>query len=213
LSAQPAAPTHGAGFVFLPLCLHAFRSSGQNAGTAAAPPRSLEENVLNSAVKHDLVTQLQEKARDEARSMFFFKWYGANLDTTLKVPAFHEDYKYVKTIGVSVFNKKEWTSKHFGYTRASLRVLYNLNDFDDASAYIQVGGTTNYWFDNKLFIFDDTLLHQSVNDSDKSRYCMFIDIVRPSPLPAVLGLVVFLFRTISGRFNAVFYQRWKIIRP
>jgi beta-hydroxylase len=169
-------------------------------------------HVIDSALQADLVTQLQEKTRDHARTMFFFKWYGANVDTTLKIPAFHADYRYVKTIGVSVFNKKEWTSKHFGYTRASLRVLYNINDSEDASAYIQVGAAVNYWRDNKLFIFDDTLMHQSINDSDKPRYCLFIDIVRPSLLPAVLGVVIDTIRIVAGRVNSIFYNRWKLLR-
>jgi beta-hydroxylase len=29
-------------------------------------------------------------------------------------------------------------------------------------------------------MFDDTLLHRSVNDTDETRYCAFIDILRPS---------------------------------
>jgi len=52
---------------------------------------------------------------------------------------------------------------------------------------IVVGKTTNYWCENKLFIFDDTLLHQSFNESDKARYCLFVDIVRPSLVPALLA--------------------------
>ena len=92
--------------------------------------------------------------------MVFFRWYGINVDTFVNIPAFHEPWKYIQTIGVSVFNKKVSTSKHFGYLRASLRILYNLNDMKDRSAYIEVGNTINYWSENKLFIFDDTLLHE-----------------------------------------------------
>src|SRR5262249_35412363 len=59
--------------------------------------------------------------------------------------------------------------------RASLRILYNLNDMNDDSAYIVVGNATSYWRENKLFIFDDTLLHQSFNETDQTRYCLFVD--------------------------------------
>jgi aspartyl/asparaginyl beta-hydroxylase (cupin superfamily) len=38
----------------------------------------------------------------------------------------------------------------------------------DDSAYI-VGGDTTRWRDNKLFIFDDTLLHESINHTDQAR--------------------------------------------
>ena len=143
--------------------------------------------------------------------MFFFKWYGADVDTIVDVPPFHEDYKHIKTIGVSVFSKKESTSKHFGPLRATFRVLYNVNQMDDNSAYIVVGDKTNYWRENKLFIFDDTLLHQSFNESDKARYCLFVDIVRPSAVPALMGFVVDVNRILFKGLNSIFYKKWKVI--
>jgi beta-hydroxylase len=171
------------------------------------------QRVLDTAISSDLVGLLQEKVGDEPRAMFFFKWYGKNVETDLRIPAFHDDYKYVKTIGVSVFSKRESTSRHFGYTRASLRVLYNINDIDNRRAHIVVGPVDHYWCEKKLFIFDDTLLHQSFNESDEWRYCMFIDIVRPSSVPTVMYFFIQCIRSVSGRFNSIFYQRWKIIRP
>ena len=112
------------------LCLP-YRNKGvyQLADLPAAYQQEIT-TVIDAAVKADLVQQLQDRSRDQARSMFFFKWYGDNVDTSLQIPAFHRDYKYIKTIGVSVFNKREVTTWHFGFTRASFRVLYNLNDFD-----------------------------------------------------------------------------------
>ena len=82
--------------------------------------------------------------------MLFFRRYGKNIDASLQVPAFHQSWKYVQSIGVSVFNRRVTTSKHFGYLRASLRVLYNLNDMKDDSAYIVVGGIISSWRENKL---------------------------------------------------------------
>jgi beta-hydroxylase len=167
--------------------------------------------VIDAAHKENIVGQLQRTAAAHARSMFFFKWYGANVKTVIDVPAFQRDYKYIKTIGVSVFSKKESTSKHFGPMRATFRVLYNVNDMDDDSAYIAVGGTTNYWRKSKLFIFDDTLLHQSFNESDKARYCLFVDIARPSMLPALVAWVVTLNRILFRGLNSIFYKKWKVI--
>jgi beta-hydroxylase len=76
-----------------------------------------------------------------------------------------------------------------------------------------VGTTDHYWSEDKLFIFDDTLLHQSFNETDKWRYCMFIDIVRPSHVPAIMNFILGCIQVLSGRFNSIFYQRWKLIRP
>jgi beta-hydroxylase len=167
--------------------------------------------VIDAVHQQDLVGQLQRSAESNARSMFFFKWYGANADTVVDIPAFHQDYKYIKTIGVSVFSKKESTSKHFGPLRCTFRVLYNVNQMDDNSAYIVVGDKTNYWRENKLFIFDDTLMHQSFNESDKARYCMFIDIARPSALPGVMAFVVDVNRVLFRGLNSIFYKKWKVV--
>jgi beta-hydroxylase len=178
------------------------------------PPGHQEEirRLIRISNEENLVAKLEERAKEHSRTMIFFRWYGVNVDTFLDIPAFHTGWKYVQTIGVSVFNKKVSTSKHFGYMRASLRVLYNLNDMTDDSAYIVVGDKTSYWRENKLFIFDDTLLHQSFNETDQTRYCLFVDIVRPTPFPAVMNGVVTAIRLLSESFKSVYYKHWKVIR-
>ncbi|MDQ2733270.1 MAG: beta-hydroxylase, partial [Armatimonadota bacterium] len=82
------------------------------------------QRLIDAAHREDLVSQLEELTKDNLRTMIFFKWYGSNVPGRIHIPAFHEKYKYIKTIGVSVFNKKESTSRHFGPLRATLRVLY-----------------------------------------------------------------------------------------
>ncbi|MES2462165.1 MAG: aspartyl/asparaginyl beta-hydroxylase domain-containing protein, partial [Armatimonadota bacterium] len=131
------------------------------------------KRLIEAAHREDLVRQLKERTKDQSRSMVFFKWYGANVDTFVDVPAFHEPYKFIQTIGVSVFNKRQSTSKHFGPFRATLRVLYNINNVESKDAYIEVGDVIHRWRDEKLFIFDDTLQHQSFNQTDGERYCLF----------------------------------------
>ena len=166
--------------------------------------------MITIAKDQNLVGQLEERAKEFPRTMVFFRWYGMNVDTFVNIPALHEPWKYIQTIGVSVFNKKVSTSKHFGYLRASLRILYNLNDMKDPSAYIQVGDTINYWCENKLFIFDDTLLHISVNETNEPRYCLFVDIIRPTPFPAFMRAVVFAARLLTHSFKFIYYNNWKI---
>jgi hypothetical protein len=177
------------------------------------PPAYQDEvkSLIRIANEQNLVAKLEERSKENQRTMIFFRWYGVNVDTFLDIPEFHRTWKYIQTIGVSVFNKKVSTSKHFGYMRASLRVLYNLNDMKDDSAYIVVGNTTSYWRDDKLFIFDDTLLHQSFNETDQTRYCLFVDIVRPTPFPRVMSSVVTAIRMLSQNFKFVYYNNWKVI--
>ena len=177
------------------------------------PPSYQEEveRLITIAKEQNLVGQLEERAKEFPRTMVFFRWYGINVDAFVNIPAFHEPWKYTQTIGVSVFNKKVSTSKHFGYLRASLRILYNLNDMKGRSAYIEVGNTINYWSENKLFIFDDTLLHESVNQTDQTRYCLFVDIVRPTPFPAFMRAVVSGVRLLTQSFKFIYYNNWKIL--
>jgi beta-hydroxylase len=177
-------------------------------------PSAYREEVtrlIQAANDANLVAQLEEAAKQHPRTMFFFRWYGVNKDSVVNIPAFHQTWKYIETIGVSVFNKKVSTSKHFGFLRASMRILYNLNDISDNSAYIVVGDKINYWRENKLFIFDDTLLHQSVNETDQTRYCLFVDMVRPTLLPSVMRGVIFCVSMLTQSFKFVYYQNWKLI--
>jgi hypothetical protein len=177
------------------------------------PPTYQDEvkRLIQIANEENLVAQLEERAKEFPRTMIFFRWYGRDVDTFLNIPTFHQRWKYIQTIGVSVFNKKVSTSKHFGFMRASLRILYNLNDINHQSAYIVVGDKISYWRDNKLFIFDDTLLHQSVNETDQTRYCLFVDMIRPSPFPGVMRAVISGIRLMTQSFKFVYYQNWKVI--
>jgi Aspartyl/Asparaginyl beta-hydroxylase len=177
-----------------------------------APYREEVERLIEEARRSNLVSQLERRIKELDRTMIFFKWYGENIDTFVDAPAFHRRWKYIQTIGVSVFNKKVSTSKHVGPIRPTLRILYNLNDIDDSSAYIVVGNTTHYWKDDKLFIFDDTLMHQSFNESDKIRYCLFVDMLRPSLLPGLLRPFVRMVHFFFQSANYVFYKKWKVIQ-
>ena len=168
-----------------------------------------EINELLDVVKSEnVVDKLAGRAEKIRRSMIFFKWYGKNIDNFYTVPAFHKDYKYVRTIGVSVFNKKESTDEHFGPLRTTLRVLYNINDINSQDAYIKVSNIENHWCESKMFIFDDTLQHQSFNETDEPRYCLFVDIVRPSKCHFVMDLFVKLVATIMQKMNHIFYSSW-----
>jgi len=164
--------------------------------------------VTNDA---DLVRQVEERSKEHKRAMFFWRTYGVNIESIVNVPAFHGPWKYIQTIGLSVFNKKITTSPHFGWLRASFRVLYNINDMKDKSAYIVVGDKTSYWRDDKLFIFDDTLLHLSANEGDELRYCMFVDILRPSPFPWVMSAVIAAEAYLTRKFNLITRSGWTLV--
>lgn len=168
--------------------------------------------IIGAARERNLVGMLEEQLGEKKRGMIFFKWYGKDLPTTVAMPEYHRPYMYIRTIGVSIFNKRASTGRHFGPLRITLRVLYNINDVTDPNVYIEVGDTIHRWRDEKLFIFDDTLQHQSVNESDGARYCLFLDILRPSPFPRLLGGILTAIRMGMAPFRAVFYKHWTILK-
>ncbi len=169
------------------------------------------QEEINDLIKssHDsgVIEQLETRIGG-GRSMIFFKWYGKNLKNSIEIPAFHKQYRYIRTIGVSVFNKRKSTSWHYGPLRPTFRVLYNLRPSSDDAAFIQVGRYTHRWNKDPLFIFDDTLMHRSCNETDAVRYCMFIDIVRPSFCPLLVRGIVTGLQYILVRIRFVFYTRW-----
>jgi beta-hydroxylase len=174
--------------------------------------RAEVEALIEAAHRRDLVGALQEKMGDKKRGMIFFQWYGKALPASVDVPEFRTRYKYIRTIGVSIFNKRQSTGKHFGPLRITLRMLYNINPIHDPNVYIKVGKHTHRWQDEQLFIFDDTLQHKSVNESDGQRYCLFVDILRPSPMTWVLSGLLTGVRLLMVPVRAVFYQHWSFIK-
>lgn len=146
------------------------------------------------------------------RCMLTFKWYNARQLTELNIPAFAKDYRYIKTIAVSVFNTREKTSWHFGPLRLTFRVLYNLEPIDSADVYIEVDDKIHYWRDNPLFIFDDTMFHRSINGVDDIRYCLFMDIVRPNHAERLFNMAVEAASAVAGTFKRIFYKNWSFVR-
>ena len=170
------------------------------------------QSLIDAAADRNLVGLLESKMQEKKRGMIFFKWYGTNIPGSVDMPEYHQPFKYIRTIGVSIFNKKQSTGEHFGPLRVTLRVLYNINDIDNKNVYIKVGDKTHYWQENKLFIFDDTLQHQSCNESDAMRYCLFVDILRPSPFPWLLSGVLTGIRLMMAPLRAIFYKHWTVIK-
>jgi len=180
------------------------------------PPAWREElqQVIDDAMAHkdEIIGYLDERMAEKKRGMLFFQWYGRPIETTLNIPTLRQKLPFVKTIGVSVFNENRSTSFHFGPLRMMFRVLYNMAPAPHHDGvYIQVGEHKHYWHDDPLFIFDDTLMHAAFNKNDAKRYCLFIDIVRPTPLPAVLNAVIAGFAAMVFTLRRVFYKNWKLI--
>jgi beta-hydroxylase len=159
--------------------------------------------------KDDIIADIDRAFDSGRRGMYVYRWYGRRYNRS--VEEFNRPFRYLQTIAVSVFTGRESTSWHFGPLRLSLRVLYNLTPVDSDDVYIECGRTRHVWRDDPLFIFDDTLMHRSVNEYEARRYCVFMDILRPSPVPAVLSALRVALATISQGFKGIFYRNWKML--
>jgi hypothetical protein len=167
--------------------------------------------LIKGANDADLVRRVEERSKEHKRALILWRYYGVPTETIVDVPAFNGPWTYVQTIGLSVFNKRISTSLHFGWMRASFRVLYNVNDITDRSAYIVVGKVTHRWCDGKLFIFDDTLLHLSANETDQPRYCMYIDILRPTPFPWFMAGVCTVESYVAKKIKLISLSNWTLV--
>ena len=147
---------------------------------------------------------------DNPRGMYVYRWYGKKLNE--ERADLNKNFKYIKTIAVSVFEGKKSTKWHYGPLRMSIRILFNLKPADTDKVFIECQGEKHYWRDDPLYIFDDTLFHRSINDHDARRYVLFMDIARPSPVPAVidalLGIVSFFFE----KQKSLFYKNWTMLK-
>lgn len=156
--------------------------------------------------------RLAMRMADKRRGMCFARWYGMPFESSLDMPELAREFKYVQTIGISMFNERQSTSVHFGPLRLTLRCLYNLQPVQDDRVFIDVAGRRHYWHDDPVFVFDDTLVHQSVNGSDRVRYCIFLDVLRPTPFALVVRAFVKGVRISMISVRRVFYSNWEMIR-
>jgi beta-hydroxylase len=174
--------------------------------------REIEE-VLSvfASRKDEIIGQVDRAFESGRRGMMVYRWYGRQYSD--EVAEFAQPFKYIQTIAVSVFEGNESTSFHFGPLRLTLRVLYNLTPVESDEIFIECGRTRHYWHKNPLFIFDDTLMHRSANNYAARRYCVFMDVVRPSPVTPVLIVLLRGVAALAQRGKAVFYKNWKMLDP
>ena len=78
-------------------------------------------------------------------------------------------------------------------------------------ANIEADGRIHKWKSDPLFIFDDTLIHQSFNEEDDLRFCAFIDIIRPSHFDNIIKLILKAVGLLLKNTRSVFYKNWKMI--
>jgi len=146
------------------------------------------------------------------RAMLTFKWFDVPSETGLDIAAFRQPYAQVKTIAVSTFRPRAQTSWHFGPHRLTVRVLRNLEPVESREVFVAVDDQVHVWADDPLLVFDDTLIHRSVNGQDAARYCLFLDVIRPNHAPWLFAAAIRGLGLAAGPFKRVFYRNWRFVR-
>jgi beta-hydroxylase len=164
------------------------------------------------ANKDQIIDAMRPHAEAHRRVMLAFKWFGAPLRTGLGIAAFERNHRFVKTIAVSAFRGGEQTSWHFGPQRLTIRVLRNLEPAASPDVFVAIDDRVHRWQSDPLLIFDDTLFHRSVNDNDAVRYCLFLDVVRPSHFAPALDAAIGTMGLMAGPFRSLFYKNWWFVR-
>ena len=159
--------------------------------------------------KEKIIARIDEELGDERRGMFVYRWFGKRYNS--EIAEFNRPFEHLRTIAVSVFDGNESTTSHFGPLRLTLRILYNLTPTESTDVFIECGNTKHVWCDDPLFIFDDTLIHRSVNDTEGRRYCVFMDVMRPSPVPKLLATLLAPLSAVSQQSRSIFYRRWRML--
>ena len=161
------------------------------------------------ARKQEIIAQVDRSFESGRRAMFLYRWFGRRYNQD--IAEFNRPFKHIQTIAVSVFQGKEATGFHFGPFRATMRVLYNLTPVERDDVFVECGQTRHYWHQNPLFIFDDTLMHRSVNEHDARRYCVFVDVIRPSPVTGLLCFLLVPISTVTHLTKGIFYKHWRML--
>lgn len=76
---------------------------------------------------------------------------------------------------------------HRGVFNGVLRYHLGIVVPDSEDVFINIDNNKTYWHEGESFIFDDTLLHEAINNSAERRVVLIIDYIKP--LPCVLNLV------------------------
>lgn len=156
-----------------------------------------------------IMADINSELGDAKRGMYLYRWFGHLYNRNIN--DLNQPFQHVRTIAVSVFDGQERTNFHFGPMRMTIRVLYNLTPVTDKDVFIETGTTRHYWSEDPLFMFDDTLMHRSINDDDGRRFCVFLDVMRPSPFPWLLSAMMVPVSMVAGAFKSIYYRRWKML--
>jgi beta-hydroxylase len=126
-------------------------------------------------------TRLLQSNPDQWKTLVF-KWYSDkyfNEDLCPKTVSLIKSIPNIKAAMISVLEPGAWIPPHRGPYCGSIR--YHLGLVVPENCFIKVNNEDYYWRDGEGVLFDDTYTHEVKNNSDKRRFILFLDVLRPLP--------------------------------
>ena len=131
--------------------------------------------------------QIEITDDDRWKTLFLFGYgFRAELGTEMcpKTAALMEGIPGMTTAMFSILSPRKHILDHRGPYKGVLR--YHLGLIvprDKQACRIRVGQDIRHWEEGKSMIFDDTFNHEVWNDTDETRVVLFVDVLRPLPVP------------------------------
>ena len=91
-------------------------------------------------------------------------------------------HKNIIYMSFSVMEPKTHILPHRGLYNGIVRYHLGISIPDSDNVYLKVNNQIIKWKENESFIFDDTNVHEAVNNSNQKRVIIMIDFYRPLPL-------------------------------
>jgi beta-hydroxylase len=145
----------------------------------------------------DISKDQLEITDDDRWKTFFLYGYGfkAKLGVEMcpRTAALMQEIPGMTTAMFSILSPGKHILDHRGPYKGVLRYHLGLIVPHEAEACrIRVGEDVRHWQEGKSMIFDDTFNHEVWNDTDQTRVVLFVDVLRPLPMPesAINRLIV-----------------------
>jgi ornithine lipid ester-linked acyl 2-hydroxylase len=178
----------------------------------------LLEHQAELANFQDISKDQIEITDDDRWKTFFIYGYGftAKLGVEMcpRTAALMREIPGMTTAMISILSPRKHILPHRGPYKGVLRYHLGLIVPKDAEACrIRVGEDIRHWEEGKSLVFDDTFNHEVWNDTDETRVVLFVDVLRPLPLPeslinrAIIKVIGFSPFVLDAKRNQEAWER------
>ena len=136
----------------------------------------------------DISTDQYNISKDDRWKTYFFYAYGVkagpNCDRCPETTRLIEGIPGMKTAFFSILLPEKHIPEHRGPYKGVLRYHLGLRVPEPKEkCRIRVDQDIRHWEEGKSLVFDDSFYHEAWNETDGIRVVLFLDFVRPLPLP------------------------------